>query len=212
MSATEHWAPWTPQELAKRVKAGVEPYKKIPGIMKSGPAYLQLVADYVEAVVNAKRDGKVTNIILNDKCAAGTGRFMEVTAEALKVPLWEVGEHSLKSTKTIAFNTVCPVFVKNEAVALMRQGVSKADILAGLHEVISRRVVSLLKRVGIEGKFVITGGIGKNVGVVTRIGEKIGGIQINIPAEPQIAGALGAALFAFDRATDPVPGIWQRCA
>jgi len=69
--------------------------------------------------------------------------------------------------------------------------VSKADILAGLHEVISRRVVTLLKRVGIADKFVITGGIGKNVGVVTKLGEQLGGIEIAIPTEPQIAGALG---------------------
>jgi benzoyl-CoA reductase subunit A len=149
--------------------------------------------------VNAR--GEVTNFIINDKCAAGTGRFMEVMADALKVPLFEVGELSLESTKNIPFNTVCTVFARSEAVALMRQGESKADILAGLHEAISQRVVALLKRVGIEEKFVITGGIARNVGVVTRIGEKLGGIRITIPAEPMIAGAVGAALFAFDRAS-----------
>lgn len=144
--------------------------------------------------------GVVTNFLINDKCAAGTGRFMEVIADALKLPLFEVGELSIESTQTIAFNTVCTVFVKSEAVALMKQGVSKADILAGLHEVISQRALTLLKRVGIEEKFVITGGIARNVGVVTKIKEKLGGIKITIPAEPQIAGALGAALFALDRA------------
>jgi benzoyl-CoA reductase subunit A len=144
--------------------------------------------------------GQVTQFIINDKCAAGTGRFVEIIAEAMKVPLFEVGELSLRSTKEITFSAVCTVFVKSEAVALLKQGVSKADILAGLHEAISRRVVTLLKRVGVEDKFVITGGIARNVGVVTRIGELLGGIEINIPAEPQIAGALGAALFAFDRA------------
>jgi activator of 2-hydroxyglutaryl-CoA dehydratase len=78
--------------------------------------------------------------------------------------------------------------------------VNKADILAGLHEAITQRVLTLLRRVGIKDKFVITGGIGKNVGVVHRIGEKLGGMEIAIPAEPQIAGAAGAALIAFDRA------------
>jgi len=144
--------------------------------------------------------GQVTQFIINDKCAAGTGRFVEIIAEAMKVPLFEVGELSLRSTKEITFSAVCTIFVKSEAVALLKQGVSKADILAGLHEAISRRVVTLLKQVGVEDKFVITGGIARNVGVVTRIGELLGGIEINIPAEPQIAGALGAALFAFDRA------------
>ncbi len=150
--------------------------------------------------IRVNERGEVKNFIINDKCAAGTGRFLEIIADALKVPLFEVGELSLESTKEITFSAVCTVFVKSEAVALLKQGMSKADILAGLHEAISRRVVTLLQRVGIANKFVITGGIGKNVGVVTKIGEQLGGIEINIPAEPQIAGALGAALFAFDRA------------
>jgi benzoyl-CoA reductase subunit A len=150
--------------------------------------------------IRVNERGEVTNFVINDKCAAGTGRFLEIIADALKVPLFEVGELSLLSTKNIPFSAVCTVFVKSEAVALMKQGVNKADILAGLHEVISKRVVTLLKRVGIEDKFVITGGIGKNVGVVTKLEEKGGGIKITVPAEPQIAGAVGAALFAFDRA------------
>jgi predicted CoA-substrate-specific enzyme activase len=150
--------------------------------------------------IRVNERGQVTQFIINDKCAAGTGRFVEIIADAMKVRLFDVGELSLKSTKDITFSAVCTVFVKGEAVALMKQGVSKADILAGLHEVISRRVVTLLKRVGIKGKLVITGGIARNVGVVTKIGEQLGGIKINIPAEPQIAGAVGAALFAFDRA------------
>jgi predicted CoA-substrate-specific enzyme activase len=150
--------------------------------------------------IRVNERGEVTNFLINDKCAAGTGRFLEIIADALRVPLFAVGELSLESTKNIAFNTVCTVFVKSEAVALMKQGVSKADILAGLHEVISQRVMTLLKRVGIEDKFVITGGIARNVGVVTRIGEKLDGIEISVPPEPQIAGAVGAALFALDRA------------
>jgi activator of 2-hydroxyglutaryl-CoA dehydratase len=81
----------------------------------------------------------------------------------------------------------------------MMQGTSKPDMLAGLHEAITKRVVTPSKRVGSEEKFVITGGIGKNVGVVAKIGEQLDGIEITIPAEPQIAGAVGAALFALDR-------------
>lgn len=144
--------------------------------------------------------GDVTAFLINEKCAGGTGRFIEIIADALKVPLCEVGRLSLESTNDIPFSTACTVFVKNEALALLKQGVSKADILAGLHEVISQRAVTLLKRVGIAEKFVITGGIGRNPGVVARIREKLDGRTIHIPAEPQIAGALGAALFAFDRA------------
>jgi predicted CoA-substrate-specific enzyme activase len=144
--------------------------------------------------------GDVTNFIMNDKCAGGTGRFVEVMADALHVPLFDVGELSLKSTKHIVFTQVCAVFTKSEAVACMRQGESKADILAGLHAAIADRALSLLRRVGIADTFVITGGIGQNVGVVTKIREKLDGIAVTVPAEPQIAGAVGAALFATDRA------------
>jgi predicted CoA-substrate-specific enzyme activase len=156
--------------------------------------------------IRVNERGEVTRFVMNDKCAAGTGRFLEVMADALKVPLFEIGGLSLESTKNIPFNTVCTVFARSEAVAWMRQGESKADILAGLHEAISQRAVALLKRVGIEEKFVITGGIARNVGVVTRIGEKLGGIRITIPAEPMIAGAVGAALFAHDRARKEADG------
>ena len=150
--------------------------------------------------IRVNERGEVTRFIMNDKCAAGTGRFLEVMADALKVPLFEIGELSMESTKNIPVRSVCTVFARSEAIALMRRGESKADILAGLHEAISQRVVALLRRVGIEEKFVITGGVARNVGVVTRIGEKLGGVKVTIPAEPMIAGAVGAALFAFDRA------------
>jgi predicted CoA-substrate-specific enzyme activase len=150
--------------------------------------------------IRVNERGEVTDFVMNDKCAGGTGRFIEIIADVLQVPLAVVGPLSLESTKTIRFSQVCAVFSKSQAIAFMRQGASKADILAGLHDAISDRVLSLLKRVGIASTFVITGGIGKNVGVVTKIREKVGGIEIVVPEEPQIAGALGAALFAFDRA------------
>jgi benzoyl-CoA reductase subunit A len=150
--------------------------------------------------IRVNERGDVTNFVMNDKCAGGTGRFMEIIADVLRVPLFEIGPLSLTSTREILFSQVCAVFAKSEAVAFMRQGESKADILAGLHEVIAKRVVSLLKQVGIADKFVITGGIASNVGVVAKIGQRLEGRQIVIPAEPMIAGALGAALFARDRA------------
>lgn len=150
--------------------------------------------------IRVNERGEVTNFIMNDKCAGGTGRFMEIIAAILQLPLPEIGALSLESTEKIPFNTICAVFAKSEAVALMKKGTSKADILSGLHEAISSRVVALLKRVGIEEKFVITGGIAKNVGVVRKIEDKLNGMKATIPAEPQIAGAMGAALFALDRA------------
>lgn len=150
--------------------------------------------------IRVNERGEVTNFIMNDKCAGGTGRFMEIIAAILQMPLPEIGPLSLESTEKIPFNTICAVFAKSEAVALMKKGTSKADILSGLHEAISSRVVALLKRVGIEEKFVITGGIAKNVGVVRKVEDKLNGMKATIPPEPQIAGAMGAALFALDRA------------
>ena len=149
--------------------------------------------------IRVNERGEVTNFIMNDKCAGGTGRFMEIIAEILQIPLPEIGPTSLKSTEKIPFNTICAVFAKSEAVALLKKGISKADILSGLHEAIGSRVIALLKRVGIEDKFVITGGIAKNVGVVSKVEEK-SNMKATIPAEPQIAGAMGAAQFAYDRA------------
>jgi predicted CoA-substrate-specific enzyme activase len=138
--------------------------------------------------------GDVTNFVMNDKCAAGTGRFIEIIADLMKIPLSEVGELSLQSKTNIPFSSTCAVLARNKAVALLKQGVSRADLLAALHEALSKRVVSLLKRVGIADKFVISGGIGKNVGVVAKIREQLGGMEITIPAELQIGGAVRAAL------------------
>ncbi len=146
--------------------------------------------------IRVNERGEVTKFVMNDKCAGGTGRFMEIIADVLQIPLSEIGELALTSRRDIPFSRTCAVYAKSEAVAFMRQGVGKADILAGLHESIATRVLGLLRAVGIRDKFVITGGIAKNVGVITKIGEKVGGIRIHIPPEPMIAGAVGAALFA----------------
>jgi predicted CoA-substrate-specific enzyme activase len=144
--------------------------------------------------------GEVADFVMNDKCAAGTGRFMEIVAEALHVPLPEIGPLSLKSTKVLPFSTTCAAFGRGSAVAMLKEGERKEDILAGLHEAIATRVTALVKKVGIEDKFAITGGIGRNVGLVSRIEQKIGGLKVTLPQEPMIVGAVGAALFALDLA------------
>jgi (R)-2-hydroxyacyl-CoA dehydratese activating ATPase len=144
--------------------------------------------------------GDVADFVMNDKCAGGTGRFMEIVAEALHVPLSEIGPLSLQSTKGLPFSTTCAAFGRGAAVAMMKEGERKEDILAGLHEAVAKRVLALVRRVGIADKFVITGGIGRNVGLVSRIEERLDGVKITLPQEPMIVGAVGAALFAVDRA------------
>jgi predicted CoA-substrate-specific enzyme activase len=144
--------------------------------------------------------GDVADFVMNDKCAGGTGRFMEIVAEALHVPLSEIGPLSLKSKKDLPFSTTCAAFGRGAAVTMMKEGERKEDILAGLHDAVAKRVYSLVKRVGVENKFVITGGIGRNVGLVSRIERMLNGLKITLPQEPMIVGAVGAALFAHDRA------------
>ena len=148
--------------------------------------------------INCDADGRVNNFIMNDKCAGGTGRFLEMIADVLNMPLEEIGAAALRSKQAIPFNTICAVFAKSEAIAYLRKGVSKEDILAGLNEAIATRCLNLLKRVSIEKEFTITGGIAKNQGMVAQLQEKVGLAPL-LCEDPQLIGALGAALFARDR-------------
>ncbi len=145
--------------------------------------------------------GKLLNFIMNDKCAAGTGRFLEVMAEVMELPLEDIGKLSLQASEEIRINSTCTVFGKSEVASLIRQGRDKRDILAGLHAAILSRVYTLLRKVGIKAEFAITGGIAKNIGVVKRLEEKVG-LSALLPEEPQIVGALGAALFARDKLSE----------
>lgn len=141
--------------------------------------------------------GNHLNFVMNDKCAAGTGRFLEMMARTLRVPINELGPLSLQATEATPISSVCAVFARSEVVRHLRKGVPRANIAAGLHEATADRVVGLLRRVGIEPDFVISGGIGKNVGVVKRVEAKLG-LSAGIAPEPQTVGALGAALFAVE--------------
>ncbi|MFC1938459.1 acyl-CoA dehydratase activase [Chloroflexota bacterium] len=148
--------------------------------------------------ISCDANGRVTNFVMNDKCAGGTGRFLEMIAEVLNIPLEESGDLALGSETAIPFNTICAVFAKSEAISYIRQGVAKSDILAGLNEAIATRCKNLLRRVSIEKEFAITGGIAKNKGMVAKLREKIG-LEPQLCEDPQIVGALGAALFAEER-------------
>jgi predicted CoA-substrate-specific enzyme activase len=146
--------------------------------------------------VNSK--GLHTNFAMNDKCAAGTGRFLENMADLLKVELWEMGEIALGAKKEAKISSVCTVFAKSEVVSMLRYSIPREEILAGLHEAIASRIVHLLRQVKAEGDLVISGGGAKNRGLVKKVEEKVG-MKALIPEEPQLTGALGAALFAWER-------------
>jgi bzd-type benzoyl-CoA reductase Q subunit len=141
--------------------------------------------------------GKVTAFLMNDKCAAGTGRGMEVFANLLSIPIEEVGETSFKvDEEPPPVSNTCVIFAKTEATGLLREGWPKEKVLAAYCSAMAHRVVELLQRIGVEKDFAITGGIAKNEGVVKRIEKEIGVTALTPKHDTQIAGALGAALFA----------------
>ena len=147
--------------------------------------------------IHLDEKGKVTNFLMNDKCAAGTGRGMEVIAEILAIPVTDIGERSFDvDEEPPPVSSTCVVFAKSEATGLLKDGWSKNKVLASYCLAMSNRVVDLLRRIEVEKDFAITGGIAKNTGIVKRI-ERIMGVQALTPKhDPQIAGALGAALYA----------------
>jgi bzd-type benzoyl-CoA reductase Q subunit len=145
--------------------------------------------------------GKVSAFLMNDKCAAGTGRGMEVIAGLLAVPVTEVGELSLQvDDEPPPVSSTCVVFAKNEATGLLREGWPKSRVLAAYCAAMAQRVATLLRRLGVEEDFAITGGIAKNIGVVKRIEDDLGIKALTPDFDTQITGGLGAALFARDLA------------
>ena len=149
--------------------------------------------------IHCDERGKVTQFLMNDKCAAGTGRGMEVMAELLQVPIIEVGQMSMDvQEEPPPVSSTCVIFAKSEAIGLLRTGWTKNMVLAAYCSAMAHRVVGLLERIGIEKDFTITGGISKNIGVTSRVLKELGVEAITLGPDPQIAGALGAALFARD--------------
>ncbi|MDP2645643.1 MAG: benzoyl-CoA reductase, bzd-type, subunit Q [Desulfobacterales bacterium] len=147
--------------------------------------------------IHLDEKGKVTDFLMNDKCAAGTGRGMEVIAEILSVPVTQIGERSFDiDEEPPSVSSTCVVFAKSEATGLLKDGWTKNKVLAAYCSAMAARVVDLLRRINVEKDFAITGGIAKNSGIVRRI-EKLLDIQALVPKyDPQIAGAYGAALYA----------------
>lgn len=148
-------------------------------------------------VIHCDYRGKVTNFLMNDKCAAGTGRGMEVFADLLSIPIEEIGKLSFQiDEEPEPVASTCVVFAKSEATGLLRKGWPKEKVLAAYCSAMAERVKELLERIKVEPEFCITGGIAKNIGVVKRIEKKLGIKALEPKYDTQIAGALGAALFA----------------
>ncbi|MFK5954531.1 MAG: acyl-CoA dehydratase activase [Desulfobacterium sp.] len=142
--------------------------------------------------------GHVENFVMNDKCAAGTGRFLEVMARALEVDLDAFGDIAKRADQPARVSSLCTVFAESEVISLISQGERKANIIAGIHQAIAARVVAMSSRIGIKAPVVMTGGVARNSGVVRAISKKMG-TEIIISDYAQINGAIGAALLASNQ-------------
>ena len=150
--------------------------------------------------ISCDESGRVTNFSLNEKCAAGTGRYLERLSRYTGLPIDELGPRSLEIVVApVAVDSFCAVFAENDVLMHLREGGHVNDIVAGALDATVERVVVLIQKIGAIPEFAISGGIAKNIGMVRRLEKKLG-MKANIPPEPQIVGAVGAALFARDLA------------
>ena len=137
--------------------------------------------------------GKTTEFVMNDKCAAGSGRFIEVIADTLGVPLDRVGEVSLQSQNPATISNICTIWAQQEVAASLAEGVRIPDLLAGVHKSLAERIGTMAHRLRVEAAVIVTGGGAKNKGLLKALSEQLGH-EIFVPDEPLITGALGAAL------------------
>jgi predicted CoA-substrate-specific enzyme activase len=142
--------------------------------------------------------GEILDFCMNDKCAAGTGRFLGAAATALEIPLGDLGPTALKSQRPVRISTTCTVFAESEVLSWLGKGKKIEDILWGVHQSIASRSTGLLRRVGIEDEVTFTGGVTRNVAMIRALEERIEK-ALNVSAESHYMGALGAALFALDQ-------------
>jgi len=146
-------------------------------------------------VISLDQAGRVVNFQMNDKCAAGTGRFLEIMAASLGFSLAEFGEAAFTSDREVAINSMCTVFAESEVISLKNHGAAPADIARSIHLSVVNRLVNMLDRLGFGEAVVFTGGVAKNRFMVATLAEKLG-VEVLVPEHPDLTGAIGAALHA----------------
>ena len=149
--------------------------------------------------IAVKPDGQVADFTMNDKCAAGTGRFLGAASYALEMPLGELGPLALRSQNPVRITTTCTVFAESEIISHLAKGILPEDVLMGVHQAITSRCVSLARRVGVHSEVTFTGGVSRNVAMVKLIEDAVG-MKINVSPDAHFCGALGAALVAREHA------------
>ena len=153
-------------------------------------------------VLGVKHDGPVRHFAMNDKCAAGTGRFLGAASYALEMKLGDLGALAMKSRNPVRITTTCTVFAESEIISHLAKGILPEDVLMGVHQAITSRCVALARRVGINSEVTFTGGVSRNVAIVDLI-EKAVKMKINVSPDAHFCGALGAALMAREHASQP---------
>ncbi|HUK87324.1 MAG TPA: acyl-CoA dehydratase activase [Terriglobales bacterium] len=148
--------------------------------------------------ISVGASGEVLDFVMNDKCAAGTGRFLANAAEVMGIRLDEVGPLSLQALQPVKITTVCTVFVESDILSYLAQGKKGEDILGGVHQAIAKRTVSLARRVPIEPAITLTGGVARNIGMVRAL-EGVLGAQLQVSPDAHFIGAIGAAIFALEK-------------
>jgi len=146
-------------------------------------------------VIRINKTGQVQEFEMNDKCSAGTGRFLEVMANALEVEITEFGTHALESTNPVAISNICTVFAESEVIGRINQGANRNDVIAGIHSSIASKISMLAAKVGVQREVILTGGVALNSGVRIMLERNLE-TPILLPEDPQSIGALGAALIA----------------
>ena len=141
--------------------------------------------------------GKMDNFVMNDKCAAGTGRFLDVMAKVLETEISNLEKLDAAAEDPVSISNTCTVFAESEVISHLSANVSKEDIVAGIHNSVAKRVASLAKRIGIQDEVVMVGGVARNGGVVRAMGEALGK-KVVVPQQAQLTGAIGAALTALE--------------
>lgn len=156
------------------------------------------IGDQASRAMSLDEEGRPTSFVISEKCAAGSGRFLQVMARVLQVDIGRIGVLSLKSKTPIAFGTNCAVFAESEAISRIAEGASKEDLLAGIHKALSAKIISMVERIGFEKDCAVVGGGARDVGLVKQLEEGIG-MALLVPQEPLITAALGAALIGLQR-------------
>ncbi len=147
--------------------------------------------------IRVSTTGEILDFCMNDKCAAGTGRFLGAASSALDIPIEELGPTALRGERPVKISTTCTVFAESEVLSWLGRGKKIDDILLGVHQSIAARSAGLLRRVGIEEEVTFTGGVARNLAMISTLNERLG-LEVNVSDESHFMGALGAALFALD--------------